>query len=105
MVLFITFIVATILEGVVIMLTLRSYLHDVCDEEDETCDTDRAWVWYYLLEIAIYVLFIAFKIYFGSVIWRFYVELRDENVVKREDGTEVHIETAPHPVFGDLTAA
>ena len=103
MCLLISYIVASLLEGAAVVLTLFAYFHDECEEADDTCDSDRDWAWYYLAAVALCTLFVAFKVYFCWVIWRFYVELRDENVVMVDEKTEVHIETAPHPAFGDLS--
>ena len=105
MCLFITYIIASLLEGAAVVLTIFAFFRDECEEADEACDSDKDWTWYYLAATLICALFVAFKIYFSYIIWRFYVELRDENVVLVEDGTEVHtvhIDTAPHPAFGDL---
>lgn len=103
--LFVTYVVASALEGAAVLLTAFAYLHDECEEAEEACDRDGDAAWYWVAGAGLCALFIAFKVYFSTIIWRFYVELRDQNVVKREDGADVIIETGPHPAFGDLGAA
>ena len=77
MTLFVSYVVASTLEGIAVLLAVFAYFDGECEEVDETCDSDREWMWYYLIGALIYALFIIFKIYFSSVMWRFYVELRD----------------------------
>ena len=91
------------LEGAGIVFTLFAYFHDECEEGDDTCDDDKELAWYYVAAAAVCALFVAFKVYFSLVIWRFYVELRDENVVMVDDSHIIHIDIAPHPAFGDLS--